>query len=106
MTQRTIRAFALLPCAALILGTTALEASTVKSEKIEIPFEFQVQKHKTLPAGQYEIRQESGSELAILVNRRTGESVQFIRPSSTHEEGKARLTFETTENGHLLKHIS
>ena len=105
MKQRTLRAFALLPCAALILGASAMQASTIKSDKIEIPFEFKVQ-HKTLPAGQYEVQQAGGSDFAILVNRKTGERVQFLRPSNTHEEGKARLIFENDENGHSLKRIS
>jgi hypothetical protein len=105
MTQRTFRAFALLPCAAVILGASA-QASAIKSDKFEIPFEFKVQKHKTLPAGEYEVQQAGGSNFAILVNRHTGERVQFLRPSNTHEEGKARLIFENNENGHSLKQIS
>jgi hypothetical protein len=99
MISRTFRALALLPCAALILG-----ASAIRSDKFEIPFEFKVQ-HKTLPAGVYEIQQAAGSELAILTNRKTGERVQFVRPSNTHEEGKARLIFENNQDGHLLKRI-
>src|ERR1022692_4726820 len=106
MTQRIFRAFALLPCAALILGASAVQASTIKSDKYEIPFEFKVQKHKTLPAGEYEVQQATGSNFAILVNRHTGERVQFLRPANTHEEGKARLIFENNENGHSLKRIS
>jgi hypothetical protein len=102
MIQRTLRAFALLPCAALILGTSAVQASNVKSDKFEIPFALQVQKHKTLPAGEYEVQQAGGSDFAILVNRHTGERVQFLRPPNTHEDGKARLIFE----GHSLKRIS
>jgi hypothetical protein len=105
MTQRTLRAFALLPCAALMLGASAMQASTVKSDKFEIPFEFKVQSHKTLPAGEYEVLQASGSNFAILVNRHTGERVQFLRPSNTHQEGKARLIFENNEYGHSLKRI-
>jgi hypothetical protein len=106
MTQRTFRALALLPCAALLMGASAMQASTIKSDKIEIPFEFKVQKHRTLPAGEYEVQQATGSNFAILVNRHTGERVQFLRPSNTHQEGKARLIFENTENGHSLKRIS
>ena len=105
MTQRTLRAFALLPCAALILGASAMKASTVKPDRFEIPFEFKVQ-HKTLPAGEYEVQQGPGSNLAILVNRHTGERVPFLRPPNTHEEGKARLIFENSQNGHVLKRIS
>jgi hypothetical protein len=106
MTQRTLRLFALLPCAAMILGASALQASTVKSDKFDIPFDFKVQKHRTLPAGQYEVQQATDSNFVILMNRKTGERVQFLRPSNTHEEGKARLVFENNENGHLLKQIS
>jgi hypothetical protein len=104
MTKRTFRALALLPCAALIVGASAVQASTVKSDKIEIPFEFKVQ-HKTLPAGEYEVQQASGSNSAILVNRHTGDRVQFLRPSNTHTEGKARLIFDNKENGHSLKQV-
>jgi len=105
MFQKAIRVFALIPCAALVFGG-ALQASTVKSEKIEIPFAFSVQNHKTLPAGEYQVEQASGSELASLVNTKTGERVQFIRPQTTHKEGRARLTFENTASGHSLKSIS
>jgi hypothetical protein len=105
MIQRRIHAFALMPCAALILGASALHANTLKSEKCEIPFEFKVQKHQTLPAGEYEVQQASDSNFAMLVNRKTGERVQFLRPSNTHEEGKARLVFENNESGHSLKRI-
>jgi hypothetical protein len=105
MIQRRIHAFALMPCAALILGASGLQASALQSDKFEIPFEFKVEKHKTLPAGQYEIQQAAGSEIAILTNRKTGQRVQFVRPASTHEEGKAHLIFEKNENGHSLKRI-
>jgi hypothetical protein len=105
MINRTLRAFALLPCAALIFGASRSQASAVQSDKFEIPFEFKVQKHKTLPAGEYEIQQAAGSQIAILTNRKTGERVQFVRSPSTHEEGKARLIFENNENGHFLKRI-
>jgi hypothetical protein len=106
MIQRTFRAFVLLPCAALILGAAAMQASTVKSDKFEIPFAFKVQKHKTLPAGEYEVQQAGDSNFAVLLNRHTGERVQFLRPSNTREEGKARLIFEDNGNGRSLKRIS
>jgi hypothetical protein len=105
MVQRSIRVSAWLPGAALLLGALALQASTVQSEKFQIPFEFQVQ-HKTLPAGQYQVQQATGSDLAFLVNSKTGERIEFLRPSTTREEGKTRLVFENTENGHALKQIS
>ena len=88
-----------------MLGASGLQAA-VKSEKFEIPFDFQVQRHKTLPAGEYQIEQATGSAFATLVNTKTGEEVEFLRPATTHQQGKARLVFENTENGHTLKQIS
>jgi hypothetical protein len=102
MTQRAIRVFALLPCAALLL-----QASALKSEKFEIPFEFHIQnQHKTLPAGEYDIQKAPGSGLGIMINRRTGEGVQIVPPSSPRENGKIHLIFENGPNGQSLKHIS
>jgi hypothetical protein len=97
--------FALIPCAAL-LGAVALQASAVKSEKFEIPFAFEVQHHKLLPAGEYQVEQAANSELATLVNTKTGERVQFVRSTGTHHEGKATLQFEDTKDGKELKGIS
>jgi hypothetical protein len=107
MTHRATRVFALLPCAALLLGASGLQASALKSEKFEIPFEFHLQnQHKTLPAGEYEIQKTSGSELGIMINRRTGEAVQIVPPSAMRESGKIRLIFENGPDGHSLRHIS
>lgn len=106
MTQRAIRVFALIPCAALLLGTASLQASAVKSDKFEIPFAFGVQHRKMLPAGEYQVEQAAGSELAVLVNISTGERVQFVRSVGMHEQGKATLIFEDTKNGKELKGIS
>ena len=104
MSQNTIRVSVLLPCAALLAG--ALHASTIKSENIAIPFEFRVQHHKMMPAGEYRVEQEQGSDIASLVNTKTGERIQFLRPATTHKEGHARLVFEDNANGHVLKRIS
>jgi len=104
MINRALRACVILPCAALILGSSAMQAAAIKSEKFSIPFEFQVQK-TILPAGEYRIQQADGSNVAVLVNTRTGASAQLLRPSPTHEEGKARLVFEDGESRHFLKHI-
>jgi hypothetical protein len=105
MTKRTLRALAFMPCAALILGASALQASTVRSEKFQIPFPFQAQNH-VMPAGVYEVEQAAGSDFAVLINGKTGERVRYRRPSYIRQEGKARLVFENNQNGHLLKQIS
>jgi hypothetical protein len=105
MTQRTIRALTLLPCAALILSASALQAAPVKSGKFNIPFAFEVGKHTAMPAGEYQIEQDPNSILAVLVNTQTGKSVMLVRKSPS-EEGKARLVFEDKGNIHQLKRIS
>jgi hypothetical protein len=103
--KRILRAFALLPCAALILGTSALQASTVRSDKFQIPFSFKAQNH-VMAAGDYDVEQATGSDFVILTNRKTGERVRYLRPSDVREAGKARLVFENKQDGHLLKQIS
>jgi hypothetical protein len=105
MVKKAIRVSALAACAALVMGGV-LQASTLKSEKVEIPFAFSVQNQKTLPPGLYQVEQELGSEIASLVNTKTGERVNFLRPDTTHEKGKAHLVFENTARGHALKRIS
>lgn len=105
MMLKAIRVFAVIPAAALLIGG-ALQASTLKSEKIEIPFAFSVEHSTMLPPGEYQVQQQSGSQFAALVNVKTGQSVQVLRPSNTHKEGKARLLFENTAQGHSLKSIS
>ena len=99
MLQRAFRSIVILSFAAL-----AMQAAPVVSEKFEIPFAFQVHK-ETLPAGVYQVEQADGSNVAALVNKKTGERVEFLRPASTHLEGKARLVFQSVESRQLLKQI-
>jgi hypothetical protein len=99
MLYRAIRSVVIMSCAAL-----AMQAAATESERFEIPFAFQVQK-ETLPPGVYQVQQADGSNIATLVNKRTGERVEFIRPASTRQEGKARLVFENGEGRRLLKQI-
>ena len=106
MVINSIRVSAFISCAALLLAG-ALQASTIKSEKVEIPFAFSVQNHRImLPPGQYQVEQQQGTEVASLVNTKTGERVSVLRPENTHEKGKAHLVFENTAEGHSLKSIS
>jgi len=77
----------------------------VKSESIEIPFSFQVQKH-TLPAGEYQVQQAAGVEFATLVNEKTGQRVVVLRPASNRRKGEAHLVFTQDGNVHVLKQIS
>ena len=106
MIHNAIRVFALVSSAALTLSGIALQASTVKSENFEIPFSFQVQNHKMLPAGEYRVEHEHGSAIETLVNTKTGERVSLLQPAGLHKEGRAHLVFENTAGGHLLKQVS
>jgi hypothetical protein len=91
--------------AALVLLSGSAQAGNVRSEKISIPFSFEVQK-RVLPAGEYRVEQGFGSPVAELVNVRTGSRVQLLRASSDYQEGKSTLIFEIRENNHSLKRIS
>jgi hypothetical protein len=99
MLYRALSSAVILSCAAL-----ALQAAAVESEKFEIPFSFQVQ-NETLPAGVYQVQQADGSNIAILINKTTGERVDFLRPAATHKEGKTQLVFRNEEGRRLLKQI-
>jgi hypothetical protein len=106
MMNKATRVSAPLPCAILLLAGSVLQASAVIAERVEIPFDFQVQKHKIMPAGDYRVEQDPGSGFALLVNRKTGETVELPSPPTAHQRGKVRLVFEKTANGHWLKSIS
>jgi hypothetical protein len=90
---------------AAMMTASALNATSFQTEKIEIPFSFQVSK-TTMPAGEYRMRQNFGSEIAYLVNLKTGQQVQVLRSVGMKQDGRARLVFESTEKGHVLKTIS
>jgi hypothetical protein len=94
-----------MPCAAFLIGST-LQATVLRSDKVDIPFAFSVSKHKTMPAGQYRVEQNTDSEIATLINTKTGERIQMLSPHNTHHEGKAQLVFESNPAGHTLKAIS
>jgi hypothetical protein len=102
--HKAFRAFVILPCVALALSALTLHAAAVKSETFAIPFEFHVQK-QIMPAGEYRVQQATGSDIAILVNTRTGKRVEILRPANTHEEGKTKLVFKGAENQRYLTHI-
>jgi hypothetical protein len=101
---KAFRASVIIPCAALVLSSFALHASEVKTDKFSIPFEFQVG-GKTLPAGDYRVQQAQGSNIALLVNAKTGKQVEFVRPANLHQDGKAKLVFEETGGKHSLTRI-
>src|SRR5215469_1778204 len=89
---------------AAMMTASALNAATFQTEKVEIPFAFHVSK-TALPAGEYRIQQNFGSDVAYLVNLKTGQQVQVLRSVGAKKDGRAKLVFENTENGRVLKSI-
>jgi hypothetical protein len=89
-----------------VAAAGALQASTIQTERFNIPFAFHLHnEHRTLPPGQYQVQQESGSNLAVLVNTKTGDRVQVLRSPTTHAAGKAKLVFENKNDVHSLRRI-
>jgi hypothetical protein len=91
----------------IVAMTTAstLSAAVFRTETVEIPFAFQVAK-TTLPAGEYRVEQKFGSSIAFLVNVKTGRQVQVLRSVGNIREDRAKLVFENTAEGRVLKTIS
>ena len=90
---------------AAMMTASALNATTFQSEKVEIPFAFQVSK-TMLPAGEYRIQQSFGSDIAYLVNLKTGQQVQVLRSVGGKRDGRARLVFESGSGVRVLKALS
>ena len=90
---------------AAMVTASALNAATIQTEKVDIPFNFQVSK-TAMPAGMYRVHQSFGSDIAFLVNVTTGQQVQVLRNIGAHKEGRAKLVFENTASGRVLKTIS
>ena len=105
MNNRIIRTLALGFGLTAILATSSLNATSFYSERVNIPFEFKVGK-VALGAGVYRVEQEFGKDIASLVNMKTGQRVQMLRPNGEHTMGRARLTFETTGGVRILKRVS
>ncbi len=82
---------------ALTIG--CLQAGNHQTEKFNVPFDFQVN-NMTLPAGDYRVQQDFGSDVALLVNTRTGQRVHIIHRMTG---SKARLTFSQSASTHTLK---
>ena len=86
--------------AAIAAASVSMNAADLQSDKISIPFPFQVQS-KRLPAGEYRVDRSFGTRLAYLVNVRTGETVHVMAPSNS-EYGKMKLSFEPNGGRYAL----
>jgi hypothetical protein len=108
MTKKAICTFALALGFTAMVATSSLSAQQAPGENsnsISIPFAFHVEK-VAMPAGEYRLERIFGKEIVTLVNLRTGQRVQVLRPDATSVPGKSRLTFETGPGGYSLKKIS
>ena len=90
---------------AAMFTASALNAATFRSENVSIPFAFRVAK-VALPAGEYRITQGHGSDITYLINLKTGQQVQILRSGGSPLEDRAKLVFENTSEGYVLKTIS
>jgi hypothetical protein len=88
-----------------MFAASSLSAAGSVSENIAIPFEFKVDK-VTLPAGEYRVQQDFGKYLVSLVNVKTGRSVQMLRDTGGHRDGRTKLIFEPTGHGYKLSKVS
>lgn len=101
MNNKLVRTFALALGSAAIMFTGSAQAAT-RTAKITVPFQFQVNR-TTMPAGDYRIEQDFGSDIAMVVNVGTGQRVQVLRPASRRIEGRAKLEFVRTDAGYKLR---
>jgi hypothetical protein len=102
--QNVFRRCALGAGIAALFAASALNAVTFQSKTVSIPFAFRVSK-LTLPAGEYRVNQNYGSDITYLVNLKTGQQVQILRSGGGQLQDRARLVFENTSNGYVLKTI-
>jgi hypothetical protein len=103
MINRFWKGCALIVGAAAMLGSSVLQAAH-RSEAVEIPFAFKV--HRThLPAGTYRLEHRDSEVFATLVNLKTGEHIELLRPVG-RDTGKAKLVFERGAGGYVLKRLS
>ncbi len=97
-----IRAFALVLGSAALYSGSQLAAAPRRTETVNIPFAFQVH-NVTLPAGEYRLERDTGSEVARVVNVRTRRSVQMLRSEAASADGSVNLTFVQKGDGYQLK---
>lgn len=102
MKKTIVYAFALALGATTLGSVSSLKAEVNRSKAVTIPFQFNVDK-KQLPSGEYLVEQEAGTEIATLVNTKTGDRVRVMRPASRRKAGKTVLTFVPGKNGVALK---
>lgn len=88
-----------------IFATSGLNATVFYSEKVNIPFEFKAGKH-WFGAGEYRVEQDFGKDIAYLVNIKTGQRVQMMRPMNGGFPAHSKLVFENSDGVRVLRKIS
>jgi hypothetical protein len=101
MNSKLVRTFALALGSAAIMFTGSAQAAT-RTSSVSVPFQFEVN-HKMMPAGEYRVEQDWGTDIASVVNVNTGQRVQVLRPASRRIEGRARFEFTRTDAGYKLR---
>ncbi len=102
MKKRIVYAIALALGATTLGSVSSLKAEINRSNGVTIPYDFRVDKKK-MPSGEYFVEQEVGTEVATLVNSKTGERVRVMRPSARRKAGKTVLTLVPGKNGVSLR---
>jgi hypothetical protein len=101
MKKRLVYAFALV-LGATTLGSIGSLRAAVRTQNVNIPYQFHVEK-KALPSGEYRLEQEVGSEIATLINVKTGERIRVMRPAWRRMDGKVLFTLVPGRDGYTLK---
>jgi hypothetical protein len=100
------RALTILCAAAALSGATALEASTINSQRFQLNFAFHVgHDKKVFPAGEYQVERNAGEPFVMLRNTKTGASVNMMSKDNTHQNGKMKLIFKDDAEGKSLDKI-
>jgi hypothetical protein len=105
MKNRIYRTLALGFGLTAIFATSGLNASVFYSATVTIPFEFKAGKH-LYSAGEYRVEQEFGKDIAYVVNVKTGQRVQLMRPVNGGTSGNCKLIFENNDGVRVLKKLS
>jgi hypothetical protein len=77
---------------AALLSIGSLHASVQRVTNVSIPFEFQASGAR-LPAGDYCIEQEACTEIATIINVKSGQRVRILSPNSLRNDGRGSMQF-------------
>jgi hypothetical protein len=102
MTNKLVYALALAFGAATLGSVNSLRAETTRTQPVNIPFDFHVAK-KAMPSGSYRLEQDFGTEIATLVNVKTGQRIRIMRSSARRAAGKAIFQLIPDRDGYRLK---